>query len=89
MSEIDFKDLKPLKVDKEKGKFRSFTNAAVIQDAKEFQPYLGKKITININRILSVYPSEDGIGTMIFAIGGEQNWKVLEDIDTVIKRIND
>jgi len=26
---------------------------------------------------------------MIFAIGGEQNWKVLEDIETVINRIND
>jgi hypothetical protein len=49
MSEIDFKDLKPLKVDKEKGKFRSFTNAAVIQDAKDFQPYLGKKITFSLS----------------------------------------
>jgi hypothetical protein len=86
---MDFNNLKPLKIEKEKGKFRSFTNAAVIQDGKDFQPYLGKKLTINIDRILSVYPSEDEVGTMIFAIGGEQNWKVLEDIETVINRIND
>jgi hypothetical protein len=86
---MDFNNLKPLKIEKEKGKFRSFTNASVIQDAKDFQPYLGKKLTINIDRILSVYPSEDEVGTMIFAIGGEQNWKVLEDIETVINRIND
>jgi len=86
---MDLNNLKPLKIEKEKGKFKTFTNASIIQDAKDFQPYLGKKITINVDRILSVYPSEDGIGTMIFAISGEQNWKVLEDIDTVIDRIND
>ena len=86
---MDFNNLKPLKIEKEKGKFKTFTNASIIQDGKDFQPYLGKKLIINIDRILSVYPSEDEVGTMIFAIGGEQNWKVLEDIETVVERINE
>jgi len=89
MSEIDFKDLKPLKIEKQKGKFKTFTNASLIPDGKEFQPYLGKKLTININKILSIYPSEDGIGTYIHATDNQNTWKVLEDIDTIIERVNE
>ena len=88
MSEVDFNDLKPLKIAKSKGKFKTFTNGSVIQGS-EFQPYLGKPLTINTDKILSVYPSEDDIGSMIHAEGNQSTWKVLEDIDTVIKRINE
>ena len=88
MSDIDFKDLKPLKIEKQKGKFKTFTNGSVIQGT-EFQPYLGKPLTINIDKILSVYPSEDEIGTMIHAEQNQSTWKVLEDFETVIKRINE
>ena len=85
---IDFDNLKTLDVKKTKGKFKTFTNASIIQDS-DFQPYLGKSLTVNIDKILSVYPSEDEIGTMIHAEGNQSTWKVLEDIDTVIDRINE
>ena len=85
---IDFNNLKTLDVKKTKGKFKTFTNASVIQDS-DFQPYLGKSLTVNIDKILSVYPSEDEIGTMIHAEGNQSTWKVLEDINTVINRINE
>ena len=88
MSDVDLNDLKPLKISKEKGRFRTFTNGSVIQGS-EFQPYLGKPLTINIDKILSVYPSEDEIGTMIHAEQNQSTWKVLEDFETVIKRINE
>ena len=86
--EVDYSNLKPLDVKKTKGKFKTFTNASVIQGT-DFQPYLGKSLTINIDKILSVYPSEDDIGSMIHAEGNQSTWKVLEDIDTVIERINE
>jgi len=85
---IDFDNLKTLDVKKTKGKFKTFTNASIIQDS-DFQPYLGKSLTVNIDKILSVYPSEDEIGTMIHAEGNQSTWKVLEDMDTVINRINE
>ena len=85
---IDFNNLKTLDVKKTKGKFKTFTNASIIQDS-DFQPYLGKSLTVNIDKILSVYPSEDEIGTMIHAEGNQSTWKVLEDMDTVINRINE
>ena len=85
---IDFNNLKTLDIKKTKGKFKTFTNASVIQDS-DFQPYLGKSLTVNIDKILSVYPSEDEIGTMIHAEGNQSTWKVLEDINTVINRINE
>ena len=85
---IDFDNLKTLDVKKTKGKFKTFTNASIIQDS-DFQPYLGKSLTVNIDKILSVYPSEDEIGTMIHAEGNQSTWKVLEDMDTVLNRINE
>jgi len=85
---IDFDNLKTLDIKKTKGKFKTFTNASIIQDS-DFQPYLGKSLTVNIDKILSVYPSEDEIGTMIHAEGNQSTWKVLEDMDTVINRINE
>ena len=85
---IDFNNLKTLDVKKTKGKFKTFTNASIIQDS-DFQPYLGKSLTVNIDKILSVYPSEDEIGTMIHAEGNQSTWKVLEDMDTVLNRINE
>ena len=85
---IDFENLKPLDIKKTKGKFKTFTNASVIQDSS-FQPYLGKSLTVNTDKILSIYPSEDEIGTMIHAEQGQNTWKVLEDVDTVIKRMNE
>jgi len=85
---IDFNNLKTLDVKKTKGKFKTFTNASIIQDS-DFQPYLGKSLTVNIDKILSVYPSEDEIGTMIHAEGNQSTWKVLEDINTVLNRINE
>jgi len=86
--EVDYNNLKPLDVKKSKGKFKTFTNASVIQGS-EFQPYLGKPLTINIDKILSVYPSEDEVGTSIHAENNQSTWKVLEDFETVIKRINE
>ena len=83
------KELKPLDIKKSKGVFKTFTNASVIKEAREFQPYLGKPLSININKILSVYPSEDEIGTMIHAENDQSTWKVLEDFETVIQRINE
>tara|TARA_A100001015_G_C14881895_1_gene668791 strand:- start:214 stop:495 length:282 start_codon:yes stop_codon:yes gene_type:complete len=85
---VNFEDLKPLDIKKSKGKFKTFTNGSVI-NGTEFQPYLGKPLTINIDKILSVYPSEDEIGTSIHAEHNQSTWKVLEDLDTVIKRINE
>ena len=85
---VDYSNLKPLDIKKSKGKFKTFTNASII-NGTEFQPYLGKPLTINIEKILSVYPSEDEIGTMIHAESNQSTWKVLEDFDTVIKRINE
>ena len=86
---IDYKNLKPLKIKKSKGKFKTFTNASVIAESKDFQPYLGKSLTINIDKILSIYPSEDGIGTMIHAENNQNTWKVLEDTNTVVERVNE
>ena len=59
---VDLNNLKPLVIKKTKGRFKTFTNGSVIPDSK-FQPYLGKELTINIDKILSVYPAEDVIGT--------------------------
>jgi len=87
-NEINYDNLKPLNIKKSKGKFKTFTNGSVIQGSK-FQPYLGKPLTINIDKILSVYPSEDSIGTMIHAEQNQSTWKVLEEHETVIKRINE
>ena len=87
-NEVDFNNLKPLKISKSKGKFKTFTNGSVIQGT-EFQPYLGKPLVVNLDEILSVYPSEDEIGTMLHAINNQSTWKVLEDFDTVYKRINE
>jgi hypothetical protein len=88
MSE-EMKQVKPLDIKNTKGKFKTFTNGTLLSDTKDFQPYLGKKLVINIDKILSIYPSEDEIGTMIHAEGNQSTWKVIEDIDTVIKRVND
>jgi len=88
MSEVDLNNLKPLDVKKSKGKFKIFTNGSIIQESK-FQPYLGKALAINIDKILSVYPSEDGIGTMIHAEKNQSTWKVLEEYNTVVARINE
>ena len=86
--EVDYTNLKPLNVKKSKGKFKTFTNGSVIPGT-EFQPYLGKPLVVNLDEILSVYPSEDDIGTSIHAINNQSTWKVLEDIDIVIARINE
>jgi len=88
MTEVDYNNLKPLDIKKSKSKYKTFTNGSVVQEAK-FQPYLGKSLTINIDKILSVYPSEDGIGTSIHAEHNQSTWKVLEDFETVIKRISE
>lgn len=85
---IDFNDLKPLDIKKSKSKFKIFTNASVIEGT-EFQPYLGKPLLVNIDKILSVYPAEDGIGTSLHAENNQSTWKVLEDFDTVTKRISE
>tara|TARA_Y100000004_G_C8920120_1_gene415032 strand:- start:20 stop:301 length:282 start_codon:yes stop_codon:yes gene_type:complete len=86
---VDFDNLKTINVKKSNGKFKVFTNASIIPDAKDFQPYLGKHLVININKIMSIYPSEDGIGTMIHSEHNYQTWKVLEDIETVVDRVNE
>jgi hypothetical protein len=88
MSGVDLNNLKPLNIKKTKGKFKIFTNGSIIPESK-FQPYLGKELIINIDKILSIYPSEDNIGTMIHAVNNQSTWKVLEDIETVIKRVNE
>ena len=82
-------ELKPLDIKKSNGIFKTFTNGSVLQDAGELQPYLGKPLSININKILSIYPSEDNVGTMIHAETNQSTWKVLEDFDVVIQRINE
>ena len=86
--EVDYSNLKPLDIKKSKGKFKTFTNGSVIQGT-EFQPYLGKPLVVNLDEILSVYPAEDNIGTMIHAKNNQSTWKVLEDFDIVIKRVNE
>ena len=52
------------------------------------QPYLGQPLTINTDEILSAYPAEDGIGTSIHSYHNS-TWKVLEDHETVAKRLNE
>lgn len=88
MSEVDFNDLKPLKIKKTNGKFKTFTNGSILEGDNVPQPYLGKPLTINIDVIISTYPSEDNIGTQIHSRFG-QTWRVLEDHDAVVKRINE
>jgi len=88
MSEVNFDDLKPLKIKKTNGKFKTFTNGSIIHGENVPQPYLGKPITINIDTILSAYPAEDDIGTAIHSYHGS-TWKVLEDHETVSKRLNE
>jgi hypothetical protein len=88
MSKVDLNNLKPLDIKKSKGKLKAFTNGSVIRESK-IQPYLGKPLAVNVDKILSVYPAEDNIGTMIHAENNQSTWKVLEDYDTVIKRINE
>jgi len=88
MSEVDFNDLKPLKIAKSKGKFKTFTNGSIIEGENMPQPYLGKPLTINIDEVLSAYTSEDNIGTQIHSFHG-QTWKVLEDHEVVMKRLNE
>jgi len=85
---VDFNDLKPLDIKKSKGKFKTFTNASVIEGT-DFQPYLGKPLLVNTDKILSVYPAEDGVGTSMHAENNQSTWKVLEDFDVVMKRISE
>ena len=86
MDKVDFNNLKPLKIAKTKGRFKTFTNASVIEG--DVQPYLGQPLTINTNEILSAYPSEDGIGTSLHSFHG-QTWKVIEKYNIVEKRLNE
>ena len=86
--EVDYTNLKPLDVKKSKGKFKTFTNGSIIPGSK-FQPYLGKPLILNLDEILSVYPAEDDVGTSIHARNNQSTWKVIEDIDIVINRINE
>ena len=86
--EVDYSNLKPIEVKKSKGKFKTFTNGSIIQGT-DFQPYLGKPLVVNLDEILSIYPAEDEIGTMIHAKNNQSTWKVLEDIDTVLKRVSE
>ena len=88
MSKVDLNNLKPLDIKKSKGKLKTFTNGRVIRESK-IQAYLEKPLAVNVDKILSVYPAEDNIGTMIHAENNQSTWKVLEDYDTVIKRINE
>ncbi len=83
---VDFDNLKPVEVEYTKGKFKTFTNASVLES--DFQPYLGKPIMINVDKIISIYPSEDEIGTTIFGKDGNI-WKVLEEFKIVEKRVNE
>ena len=82
------KEIKPLNITDTKSKFKQFTNGTVLPDVKDFQPYLGKLLILNIDEILSIYPAEDGVGTQIHAKGNQGTWKVLEDIDTVLERVS-
>ena len=88
MSE-NYKEIKTLKVKPTKGKFKTFTNGSFIEQLKEDQPYLGKELVLNVDRIMSVYPSEDGIGTQIPSENNLHTWKVLEEIDVVVDRLNE
>jgi len=88
MSKVDFNDLKPLKIKKTNGRFKTFTNGSIIEGENMPQPYLGRPLTINIDEVLSSYPSEDNIGTQIHSFHG-QTWKVLESHDIVQKRLNE
>ena len=88
MSE-NYKEIKTLKVKPTKGKFKTFTNGSFIEQLKENQPYLGKELVLNVDRIMSVYPSEDGIGTQIHSENNLHTWKVLEEIDVVVDRLNE
>ena len=88
MSKVDFNDLKPLKIKKTNGKFKTFTNGSIIEGENMPQPYLGRPLTINIDEVLSSYPSEDNIGTQIHSFHG-QTWKVLESHVNVQKRLNE
>tara|TARA_Y100000592_G_scaffold93933_1_gene157933 strand:+ start:1160 stop:1426 length:267 start_codon:yes stop_codon:yes gene_type:complete len=88
MSE-NYKELKTLEVKPTKGKFKTFTNGSFIEQLKEDQPYLGKELVLNVDRIMSVYPSEDGIGTQIHSENNLHTWKVLEEIDVVVDRLNE
>jgi len=90
MAEPDFNDLKPLKIAKSKGNYKTFTNGSILDGEGDNipQPYLGKPLTININVVVSTYPSEDNIGTQIHSRFG-QTWRVLEDHDIVVKRLNE
>ena len=62
---------------------------SLIEQLKEDQPYLGKELVLNVDRIMSVYPSEDGIGTQIHSENNLHTWKVLEEIDLVVDRLNE
>ena len=88
MSE-NYKEIKTLKVKPTKGKFKTFTNGSFIEQLKEDQPYLGKELVLNVDRIMSVYPSEDGIGTQIHSENNLHTWKVLEEIYVVVDRLNE
>jgi hypothetical protein len=83
---VDLDNLKSLDVKKSKGKFKIFTNGSVIPESN-LQPYLGRPLAINLDKVLSIYPAEDNIGTMIHSEKNQSTWKVLEDFDTVIKRM--
>ena len=87
MSE-NYKEIKTLKVKPTKGKFKTFTNGSFIEQLKEDQPYLGKELVLNVDRIMSVYPSEDGIGKQIDYEINLHTWKVLEEIDVVVDRLH-
>ena len=83
----EFIELKPLNFKKSKTKWQQFTNGSIIPNSK-LQPYLGKPLNINIDLVIAVYPAEDGIGTMIHSENGQNTWKVLENYETVLERIN-
>ena len=83
------KEIKPLNITDTKSKFKQFTNGTVLPDVKDFQPYLGKLLILNIDEILSIYPAEDGVGTSMHAENNQSTWKVLEDFDVVMKRISE
>jgi hypothetical protein len=86
-NEVNLNNLKPLKVTKSKGIFKTFTNGSILENSS-VQPYLGKPLSININEVLSTYPSEDNIGTQIHSYRGA-TWRVLEEHDIVVKRLNE
>ena len=86
--EVNYNNIKTVDVKKSKSKFKTFTNGTAIPGT-DFQPYLGKPLVINLDEILSVYPAEDEIGTMIHAKNNQSTWKVLEVFDTVMNRIKE